>query len=93
MLALSGPLTMDVTPRQLIDLEQQLAAAPEDQGSVLELDLAAVTETDSSALSLLLSVTRMAKKRQQPLRIVHPSESLLRLVHLHGLDAVLPLNG
>lgn len=55
------------------------------------LDLAAVSEADSSALSLIFAWLRDAHKRRATLRIVHPPASLLSLAALYGVSELLPL--
>lgn len=55
------------------------------------LDLAAVSEADSSALTLIFAWLRDAHRRRATLRIVHPPASLLSLAALYGVSELLPL--
>jgi len=55
------------------------------------LDLAAVAEVDSSALSLVLAWLRTANERGIALRIAHPPASLISLAALYGVSELLPL--
>jgi phospholipid transport system transporter-binding protein len=56
-----------------------------------ELDLAAVAEVDSSALSVLLAWLRTADEHGFALRIAHPPASLISLATLYGVSELLPL--
>ena len=55
------------------------------------LNLAAVAEVDSAALSLLLAWLRTANERGVTLRIAHPPASLISLAALYGVSELLPL--
>ena len=53
-------------------------------------DLAGVKETDSSALSVLLSLMRTARAQGMRLRITHPPASILSLAQTYGISDLLP---
>lgn len=55
------------------------------------LDLSAVPEADSSALSVIFAWLRDAHRRRATLRIVHPPASLISLAALYGVSEILPL--
>jgi phospholipid transport system transporter-binding protein len=55
------------------------------------VDLADVTEADSSAVALLLSWLRVAQELKQNLSIVNPPESIRSLATLYGVADLLPL--
>ncbi|MBK7676870.1 STAS domain-containing protein [Accumulibacter sp.] len=55
------------------------------------LDLSAVREIDSSALSVILAWLRTAGERGVVLRIVSPPASLISLATLYGLCELLPI--
>ena len=54
-------------------------------------DLAAVQETDSSALTLVFAWLRTARESGATLRIVHPPASMISLAELYGVSDFLPL--
>ena len=64
------------------------SAAP--AGEVL-LDLSAVEETDSSALSVIFGLLRTANKRGLTLRLAHAPASMLSQAALYGVAESLPL--
>ncbi len=55
------------------------------------LDLAAVHEIDSSALSVILAWLRTAGEHGVALRIVSPPASLISLATLYGVCELLPI--
>jgi phospholipid transport system transporter-binding protein len=63
-------------------------AAPADG---LVLDLSAVEETDSSALSVIFSLLRVARQRGVSLRLAHPPASMISQAALYGVTDSLPL--
>lgn len=64
------------------------AAAP--SGAAL-FDLSAVTEADSSALTLVFAWLRSARELGATLRISHPPASMISLAELYGVSDFLPL--
>lgn len=66
-----------------------LNAAP--QSADLLLDLAGVTDVDSSALSTLFAWQRKAAERAVTVRIVNPPASMISLAALYGVSELLPL--
>lgn len=70
----------------LQQLQQQLAQLLADDASrQVELDAAALHQFDSSALAVLLSLLRAAGQ-QRPCVLINPSERLVGLARLYGLD-------
>ena len=57
----------------------------------LLLDLAGVTELDSSSLGTLFAWQRKAAKFGVQLRIAHPPASMISLAELYGVSELLPL--
>ena len=55
----------------------------------LQIDLAKVTEADSSALTLFLEWQRQAESRQIKLDFVNWPENLKSLLHLYNLEPIL----
>ncbi len=58
-------------------------------GGLLELDLSAVTEIDSTGLQLLLLARREASARQGGLRVVAQSPAIVEMLALLQLDECL----
>ena len=70
----------------LQQLQQQLAQLLADDASrQVELDAAALHQFDSSALAVLLALLRAAGQ-QRPCVLINPSERLVGLARLYGLD-------
>ncbi len=59
--------------------------------SPMEIDLSAVAEVDSSALSVLLAWLRTADEHGLALCITHPPANLISLATLYGVAELLPL--
>jgi len=57
----------------------------------LIIDLAQVTEVDSSAVSMLLEWQRKAQKNNQRLCFSNIPENLKNLTQLYGVDELVPL--
>ena len=55
------------------------------------LDLSAVEETDSSALSVIFALLRVASERGIALRVAHPPASMISQAALYGVTDSLPL--
>ncbi len=58
---------------------------------VRTVDLAEVTEMDSSLLALMLAWLRDAKARSRELAFANPPESLRTIARLYGVDGLLPV--
>lgn len=80
LLALSGPITIEHTPA----LAQAHAGRFRQGGAI---DLAAVSDVDSTAIALILAWRREAGA--QPLQLLNAPASLLSLIRLYGLDDLL----
>lgn len=83
-LKLSGPIHMS-NARGLL-AEGSALLSPE----VSVIDLAEVTEVDSSAVSLLLEWQRQAARRGGCLRFAHLPANLKSLAALYGVTELLP---
>jgi phospholipid transport system transporter-binding protein len=68
----------------LLERGQALFTAPE-----VTVDLARVTEVDSSAVSLLLEWQRAAERGGRGIRFVNLPENLQSLARLYGVDGLL----
>jgi phospholipid transport system transporter-binding protein len=82
-LRVSGPVTLVNAAVLATDAEQYLS------GEVV-VDLAAVTEVDSSALSLLFEWQRVAQRRQCKLSFCNLPASLASLAELYGVTDLIP---
>ena len=57
----------------------------------LQLDLAGVTDVDSSSLGMLFAWQRKAAERGLSLRIANPPASMMSLAALYGVSELIPL--
>ncbi len=80
-----GPLTLDTVTGHLGALDGMLAR------SEMVIDLSGVTETDSSAVALLLAWCRSARARDQSVTLIAVPDGLHRLIAVYGLTELLPL--
>jgi phospholipid transport system transporter-binding protein len=83
-IVLSGPVTLANVAQVLEEGRRHLA---EGAGTV---DLAQVTELDSSALALLLAWLREAKAAGRAIAFVNLPESLQTIARLYGVQDLLP---
>ncbi len=82
-LRLSGPITLATAAELGAAADQYLS------GEVV-VDLSAVTEVDSSALSLLFEWQRAAQRRQCKLSFCNLPASLASLADLYGVTDLIP---
>ena len=82
-LRLSGPITLATAAGLGAAADQYLS------GEVI-VDLSAVTEVDSSALSLLFEWQRAAQRRQCKLSFCNLPASLASLAELYGVTDLIP---
>lgn len=82
----SGPVTLANVALLLAEGRRHL-----DEG-VRTVDLAEVTEMDSSLLALMLAWLRDAKSRSRELAFANPPESLRTIARLYGVDGLLPVS-
>jgi phospholipid transport system transporter-binding protein len=80
---LSGPLTIQNAAAVLEEGNRLFA------GERVTLDLDAVTEVDSAAVSLLLEWRRAAQRRQQRIDFINLPENLKSLAKLYGVAEML----
>jgi len=78
-----GPITLDGVVA-LLDTGNQLFTAPE-----VAVDLAGVTDVDSSALSLLLEWRREAGRNGRKIRYLNIPANLQSLAKLYGITELL----
>ena len=72
-------------------LQTLLAGAVGQVPAVVVLDLAAVGETDSSALSVVFGLLRTARERGAALRVLNPPASMQSQATLYGVADTLSL--
>ena len=77
---ISGPLTLETTVPLRDAVEAWLATGE------VEVDLAAVTDVDSSALSLLLEWRRLAQKHRAHIHYKNLPPNLTSLAVLYGIE-------
>jgi phospholipid transport system transporter-binding protein len=83
-LLVSGPVTL---ANVAAELESGTAAI---RAGAQAVDLAGVTELDSSLLAMLLAWLREARSAERPLRFENVPEGLLTLARLYGVVELLP---
>jgi phospholipid transport system transporter-binding protein len=83
---ISGPVTLANVAAILDEGRQHL------EEGVRTVDLAEVTEMDSSLLALMLAWLREAKSRSRELAFANPPESLRTIARLYGVDGLLPVS-
>ena len=84
-LIVQGPITI----ANVVEIIEQGASLFD--RSDLIIDLAQVTEVDSSAVSMLLEWQRKALKNNQRLGFSNISENLKNLTQLYGVSELVPL--
>ncbi len=82
----SGPMTMSGASALLSEGEAAIA------GNATAFDLAAVTDMDSSCLSVGFGWVRAAKSGGKSLRLLNPPPNLLSLAEVYGVADLLPQN-
>ncbi len=83
-LRLAGELTFESVPSLVGDIELQF-----DAGQPLELDLAAVSRSDSAGLALLVSWERRAKAHNSRIHYLNMPDQLRGLAQLSGVEELL----
>jgi phospholipid transport system transporter-binding protein len=79
-LSLTGSFTLDAIPR----IEREAAGQLDADG--VTIDLSAITEVDSTAVSLLLQWQREASAKGRKLTLLAPPASLVSLAKLYGVE-------
>jgi anti-anti-sigma factor len=72
-------------------LERALQSVQDEPAEVTVLDLREVTFIDSTGLRTITSADARARKNGHELRIVRGSEQVQKLLHVTGMDKILPL--
>ena len=83
-LIVDGPVTLESVPALAQEIDTHLGS-----GAAV-LDLAGVTEIDSSAVALVLEWRRQAERRNVALRLANAPEALQNLAKLYGVLELLP---
>lgn len=90
--SLSGPLTRLQAVSVMAQTQDWLAqAAQKSQGEPLMVDLSSLTQVDTTALSVLLGLKRMAARLNCQLTYAGAPQSLLALARLSSVDQLLEL--
>ena len=89
--AFSGPLTLHLAPAVLSMTEAELAEALRTSpgARAVIIDLSGLTQVDTAALTVLLSLTRQGRKRGVVLRWKGMPAALLELAKLSSVDYLL----
>ena len=72
-------------------LEQALQSVQDEPSEITILDLREVTFLDSTGLRTITSADARARKDGHELRIVRGSDQVQKLLHVTGMDKILPL--
>ena len=88
-LCVSGPMVI-ANAAELLDQGRRLLTQSASAG-FSKIDLAAVAEVDSSALSVLFGWLRTARGVRIELRVINSPASMLSLASLYGVADSLPL--
>ncbi|WP_028452598.1 STAS domain-containing protein [Chitinilyticum aquatile] len=83
-LHITGPLTMQTAAEQLSLLDTL------NDGEACTINLAGVSQLDSSAVALLLHWLRVASQRQLALQLTGIPDSLRQLLRVYALSDLLP---
>ncbi len=83
--ALAGPVTL-ASINAILEEGARVLKAPS-----LTVDLAAVTEVDSTAVSLLLEWRRAALRDKRAIEFVNHPANLKSLIQLYGVTELLPV--
>jgi phospholipid transport system transporter-binding protein len=84
-IVLSGPVTLANVTAILEEGRRHL------EEGVLTVDLAEVTEMDSSLLAAMLAWLRDARRRGRELVFTNLPESLRTIARLYGVDSLIPV--
>lgn len=82
---MEGPVTMANVEAVLAEGERMF------DGPEVQVDLAGVTEVDSSAVSLLLEWSRQAARKGSRLTFRNPTANLKSLAALYGVSNLVPV--
>ena len=85
-IVISGPVTLANVAAVLEEGRRHL------EEGVRTVDLAEVTEMDSSLLALMLAWLREAKSGSRELAFANPPESLRTIARLYGVDGLFPVS-
>jgi phospholipid transport system transporter-binding protein len=86
-LALSGMLNVTTVTRLWEQSQSLLARA----ATPLCIDLKAVSESDSAGVALLIAWVRDLRAQHKTLQFVHLPEQMRAIMHVSGLDTILPI--
>lgn len=84
---ITGALSFN-TVKNLLNRSKKLFLAKTKE---IEIDLSAITSSDSSGLTLLIEWQRLAKKHQKTIRFKNLPKQLINMAHLAKLDGILDI--
>ena len=82
----SGVLDAVTTPKLL---DESAAKFSDQSGVDIHVDLAAVTESDSAGLALVIEWLRLARQRGQRINFANLPKQLLALAHISEVEALI----
>lgn len=85
-LCVTGPMLI-ANASALLDAGRGFLRAAASAGGEIAVDLSAVAETDSSALSVIFGLLRTAQECGVALRVVNPPASMVSQAALYGVSA------
>ena len=88
-LRLTGPMLI-ANARALLEAGRGFLRTADPRAECV-LDLSAATETDSSALSVVVGLLRSARERGLAMRLINPPSSMISQAALYGVSDSLPL--
>ena len=84
--SLPASVTLKDAQAILESLRQSFAG---ESGEVWQIDAAAVTQLDTSALAVLLECSRIAAAAKRKVQIINAPTRMTDLAHLYGVDGLL----
>ncbi len=89
---ISGALSFDTVPKIWDDIQKKYQAGIffHEESSIIILDLAAVTSSDSAALSLLIELMQWFNQLQKQLLLRNIPEQMCNLAKVSGIAKWLP---
>ncbi|HJW04110.1 MAG TPA: STAS domain-containing protein [Azospira sp.] len=91
MIECSGDSLRVTAPMVIANARELLLRGQEALANVSRVDLAAVPDADSSALTVLFAWMRRTQAQGRSFSVVNPPASLLSLAALYGVADLLPL--
>ena len=85
---MSGELTLQTTNNALALLTDWIMSSQ----SVLALDLAEITRSDSAGVAILIHCLRLAKQQNKQMTFYHVPEQMMAIGSASGVNEILPIS-